>query len=103
MVRYFYSLMPLVVVAAVAFLLLPWLALIALAVLALAMLATVAALTWAVIALSSAVGRSIRYHWPSRSHARPARATVLTHVTSQPLPARVAVLARPPSERDRWS
>jgi hypothetical protein len=59
MVRYFYSSIPVVIVATLALLSLPWLGLIALAVFGLVALGAVAALTMALVAIPAAVVRAI--------------------------------------------
>jgi hypothetical protein len=69
MVRYFYTLMPPVVVGAVVLLSLPWLGLIALFVLAVAALAALTALAWAIVAAPLAAGRTVGRRWHERGVA----------------------------------
>jgi len=62
-VRYFYKWVPVVIVAAIAILSLPWLGLIAL----LFALAAVAASAWAILLVPYRVGRTITRRWHGRS------------------------------------
>ena len=71
MVRYFYSLTPLVIVGTVALLALPWLGLIALVITSLVALAALAALASAIVFFPYVLGRAIRHHWQAGSGARP--------------------------------
>jgi hypothetical protein len=72
MVRYFSSWTPLVIVAAVVLLSLPWLGLIALMTFALVGLVALAALAWAIVFVPYTLARAISH----RSRSVPANATV---------------------------
>jgi hypothetical protein len=71
MVRYFYAWTPLVIVAAVFLLSMPWLGLIALVIGALVALVALAALAWAVVFVPYMLSRAIRRRWHIRSGASP--------------------------------
>jgi hypothetical protein len=68
MVRYWYACTPLVIVAALFLLALPWLGLIALLV---AALAALAALGWATVSVSRLLGRSVSLRWHTWRPASP--------------------------------
>ena len=78
MVRYFYAWTPLVTVAAVLILSMPWLGLFALVIVALVALAALAALAWAVVFVPYMLSRSISRRWHARSGASPRTAPALT-------------------------
>ena len=77
MLRYFYSVAPLVISGSVVLLALPWLGLIALMVFALVGFAALVALAWAIVFVPYTLGRTIsrRLH-PGRGH-RPSTAQPL--------------------------
>jgi VIT1/CCC1 family predicted Fe2+/Mn2+ transporter len=70
MVRYLYSVAPLVIVGAVVLLAVPWLALIALVILALATLIALGALASAIVFVPYKLSRAIGRHWQSESHTQ---------------------------------
>jgi hypothetical protein len=78
MVRYFYAWTPLVIVAAVFILSMPWLGLIALVVAAIVALVALAALAWAVVFVPYMLSRAISRRWHIRSGARPRTAPALS-------------------------
>jgi hypothetical protein len=80
MVRYFYAWTPLVVVAAVFLLSMPWLGLIPLMIVALVALA---ALAWAVVFVPYMLSRAISRRWHRRSGASPRPAPALAPATRQ--------------------
>jgi hypothetical protein len=106
MVRYWYACTPLVIVGAVVFLALPWLALFALMLVSLGALVVLVGLAWAILEASYMLGRAISHRWRGRSGASPQTAAALSPVTSSvrpigSVPASAAVLlASPPSERE---
>jgi hypothetical protein len=67
MVRYFYAWTPLVIVAAVFVLSMPWLALITLIALVIVSLVVLAALAWAIVSVPHILGRTISRRWQGRS------------------------------------
>ena len=71
MVRYFYAGTPLVIVATVVVLSLPWLGVIALMVAALVALAALAALAWTIVAVPYVLGRAVSRRWHDRRDASP--------------------------------
>jgi hypothetical protein len=103
MVRYFYAWTPLVIVATVVLLALPWLGLIALMIVSLVALA---ALAWAIVFVTYVLSRAIRSLWHIRSGASPRTAAALSPANSgvrrtRSVPAGATVLlANPPSESD---
>ena len=106
MVRYWYSLTPLVVVLTVILLALPWLGLIALMLFALIALAALGALAWGIVFVARRVVWAVGRRWHSRSDIRRRPATLSAARPSvrpsQPTPAgAVLLLANPPSESER--
>jgi hypothetical protein len=106
MVRYWYSLTPLLVILAIIPLVLPWLGLIALMLFALFALAALGAVAWGVVFVSHILVRSIGRRLHGRSGTGRQPATVLAPRprvgTAQSLPAGAAVLvASPQSESER--
>ena len=71
MVRYFYKGTPLVIVAGVVFLSMPWLGLIALMVVAIPALGALAALGWTIATVPYRLGQAVTRHWHERSDAGP--------------------------------
>jgi hypothetical protein len=69
MLRYFYAWTPLIVVAAVVLLAIPWLGLIALVIATLATLAALVALAWAIVEAPLAIGHAIGRRWHGRGVA----------------------------------
>jgi hypothetical protein len=106
MVRYWYSLPPLVVVATVFFLALPWLGLIALMLFALVALAALGALAWGIVLVPHMVIRAVGSRRQSRRGRKrqpvtlPAARPSVRPTQSMPVGAAV-LLARPPSEPER--
>jgi hypothetical protein len=80
MVRYFYAWTPLVIVATVVLLSLPWLSLIALVIVSLVALA---ALAWAIVSVPLLLSRSISRRWHVRSGASPRTAAALSPARHQ--------------------
>lgn len=80
MVRYFYAWTPLVIVATVVLLSLPWLSLIALVIVSLVVLA---ALAWAIVSVPLLLSRSISRRWHIRSGASPRTAAALSPARHQ--------------------
>jgi hypothetical protein len=80
MVRYFYAWTPLVIVATVVLLSLPWLSLIALVIVSLVALA---ALAWAIVSVPLLLSRSISRRWDIRSGASPRTAAALSPARHQ--------------------
>ena len=78
MVRYFYAWTPLVIVAAVFILSMPWLGLIALVVAAIVALVALATLAWAVVFVPYMLSRAISRRWHIRSGASPRTAPALS-------------------------
>ena len=78
MVRYFYAWTPLVIVAAVFILSMPWLGLFALMIGAIVALGALAALAWAVAFVPYMLSRAIRRRWHMRSGASPRTAPTLS-------------------------
>jgi hypothetical protein len=78
MVRYFYAWTPLVIVAAVVLLSMPWLGLIALMIIALGALAALAALAGAVVCVPYTLTRAISRRWHTRSSGSPRTAPART-------------------------
>jgi hypothetical protein len=106
MVRYWYSLPPLVVVLTVIPLALPWLGLIALMLFALIALAALGALAWGIVYVPHTVVRMVGRRRQSRSGTRRQQATLSAARPSvrpaQSMPAGAALLvASPPSESER--
>jgi hypothetical protein len=83
MVRYFYAWTPLVIVATVVLLSLPWLSLIALVIVSLVALAALAALAWAIVSVPLLLSRSISRRWHIRSGASPRTAAALSPARHQ--------------------
>jgi hypothetical protein len=79
MVTYFYKWLPLVVVAAIVILSLPWLGLIALMIVALVVLP---ALAWAIVVVPYMLGRAISRRW-QESGASPRAAAALSPATHE--------------------
>jgi hypothetical protein len=104
--RYFFAWTPLVIVAAVVLLALPWLGLIALVLVSLLALATLVALACAVVAVPYALGRDLGRRWQDSRGARPHTA-VLSPASSRagrrrtPPVGAAVLLASAPPERDR--
>jgi hypothetical protein len=104
MVRYFFAWMPLVIVATVVLLALPWLGLIALMLFS---LVTLAALAGTIVAVPYMLGRAIGRRWQRASGASPRTAAVLSPANSGARRTRrlpvgtAALLANAPAERDR--
>ena len=71
MVRYFYAWTPLVIVAAVVILSMPWLGLVAVMILAIVALLALAALASAVVFVPYMLGREIVRRWHTRTGASP--------------------------------
>jgi hypothetical protein len=71
MVRYFYAWTPLVIVAAVVLLSMPWLGLIALMIAATVALGALAALTWALVFVPYMLSRAVIRRWHIHSGASP--------------------------------
>jgi hypothetical protein len=106
MVRYWYSLTPLVVVLTVILLALPWLGLVALMLFALIVLAALGGFGWGIVFVVRWVVWAVGRRRPSRSDLRRRRATLSAARSSvrpsQPTPAgAVVLLANPPSESER--
>ena len=80
MVRYFYAWTPLVIVAAVVLLSMPWLGLIALMIVAIVAVAALALLVWALVFVPYMLSRAISRRWHMRGGASP-------RTTSGPSPA----------------
>jgi hypothetical protein len=83
MVRYFYAWTPLIIVAAVVLLSMPWLGLIALMIVAIVALVALAALAWAVVFVPYMLSRAISRRWHIRSGARPRTAPALSPARRQ--------------------
>jgi hypothetical protein len=83
MVRYFYAWTPLVIVAAVFLLAMPWLGLIALMIATIVALVALAALAWAVVFVPYMLGRAISRRWHIRSGASPRTAPALSPTRRQ--------------------
>jgi hypothetical protein len=106
MVRYWYSLTPLVVIGTLIILSAPWLGLIALMVFVLVALAALGALVWGIVLVLQMLTRSVGRRWHSRSGAERPPATLSAArppvAPAQSMPAGAAVLlASPPSESER--
>jgi hypothetical protein len=71
MVRYFYAWTPLVIVAAVVLLSMPWLGLIALMIAATVALGALAALAWALVFVPYMLSRAVIRRWHLRDGASP--------------------------------
>jgi hypothetical protein len=80
MVRYFYAWTPLVIVAAIVLLSMPWLGLVALMIVALVALA---ALVWAVVYVPYMLSRAISRRWHMRIGASPRTAPALAPARRQ--------------------
>lgn len=78
MVRYVYAWMPLVIIAAVFVLAMPWLGLIALMISAIVALAALAALAWAAVSVPYMLSRAITRRLHIRSGATPRSASSLS-------------------------
>jgi hypothetical protein len=78
MVRYFYAWTPLVIVAAVFLVAMPWLGLIALMFAAIVALVALAALAWAVVFVPYMLSRAISRRWHILSGASPRTAPALS-------------------------
>lgn len=91
MLRYFYAWTPLVIVATVVFLSLPWLGLIALMIVSLVALA---ALTLAIVYAPYMLVRAIAHRWQGRSAASPRTAAALSPARprARSVPAAATVL-----------
>ena len=76
MVRYGYALMPLVIVAAIVLLAMPWLALFALMAVVVVAIVTLAALAWAVVLVPYTLSRAVVRRRQTRSGASPRTASV---------------------------
>jgi hypothetical protein len=87
MVRYFYAWTPLVIVATVVLLSLPWLSLIALVIVSLVALAALAALAWAIVSVPLLLSRSISRRWHIRTGASPRTAAALSPARHQSGPS----------------
>jgi hypothetical protein len=83
MVRYFYAWTPLVIVATVSVLSMPWLALIALMIVAIVALVALAALAWAVVFVPYMLSRAISRRWHIGSSANPRTAPALSSARRQ--------------------
>jgi hypothetical protein len=83
MVRYFYAWTPLVIVAAVFLLSMPWLGLIALMIVTIAALVALAALAWAVVFVPYTLSRAISRRSHVRSGASPRTAPALSSAGPQ--------------------
>ncbi len=83
MVRYFYAWTPLVIVAAVFILSMPWLGLIALMIAAILALGALAALAWAVAFVPYMLSRAISRRWHLRGGATPQTAPALSPASRQ--------------------
>jgi hypothetical protein len=105
MVRYWYSLMPLVVTLTVILLAIPWLGLIALMLFTLIALAALGALAWGIVFVSQMLIRSVGRRWHSRSGSGNQPATLSAarpHVgPAESVPAGALLLASPPSDSER--
>ena len=105
MVRYWYSLTPLVVILTVTLLALPWLGLIALMLFALVALAALGALAWGVVFMLHMLVWSVsrRLHIRSGAGREAALSAARPRVgPAQSMPAGAAVLiASPPSDSER--
>jgi hypothetical protein len=86
MLTYFYKCLPLVIVAAVVILSLPWLGLIALMIVALPALAALAALAWEIVAVPYRLGQVVTRHWHDRSGASPRMAPLSLARHQRPSP-----------------
>ena len=106
MVRYWYGCTPLVIVGAVFFLALPWLALFALMIFSLVALVALVGLAWALVSVPRMLSRAISRRWQGPRSASPRTAPVLSPANSgvrriRSVPAGAAMLlANPPSQRD---
>jgi hypothetical protein len=78
MVRYFYAWTPLVIVAAVFLLSMPWLGLIALMTVATVALVALATLAWAIVFVPYMLSRAISRRWHTRGGASPPTAPALS-------------------------
>lgn len=78
MVSYFYAWTPLVIVAAVFVLSMPWLGLVALMIVALVALVALGALAWAVVFVPYMLSRAIRQRGHIRSGASPRTAPIVS-------------------------
>jgi hypothetical protein len=83
MVRYFYAWTPLVIVAAVFILSMPWLGLIALMILATVALGALATLASAVVFVPYILSRAISHRWHTRTGATPRTAPALAAAAHQ--------------------
>jgi hypothetical protein len=83
MVRYFYAWTPLVIVAAVFLLSMPWLGLIALMIAATVALVALATLAWAIIFVPYMLSRAISRRWHIGSGASPRTAPALSPARRQ--------------------
>jgi hypothetical protein len=106
MVRYWYSLTPLVVVPTVIVFALPWLGLIALMFFALIALATLGTLAWGIVVVPQVLVRFVGRRLHSRNGTRRQPATLPAARPRagrpQPMPTGAAVLlASPPPESER--
>lgn len=81
--RYFYAWTPLVIVAAVFLLAMPWLGLIALMIGALVALVALAALVWTVVFVPYMLSRAIGRRWHTPSGASPRTAPALSPARRQ--------------------
>jgi len=105
MVRYWYSLTPLVVIPTVTLLALPWLGLIALMLFALMALSALGVLAWGIVFVPQMLVRSVRRPWHSRSGTE--RQPVMLPAArprvgpAQSMPAGAVLLANPPSDSER--
>ena len=89
MLRYFYAWTPLVIVATVVFLALPWLGLIALMV---ASLAALAVLAFAVVVVPLALIRAAGRLWQAAAAHQPAPTPILAPAPRRSAPAQATVL-----------
>ena len=105
MLRYWYSLTPLVVILTVFLLAAPWLGLIALMLFALIALAALAVLAWGIVFVPQMLVRSVGRRWHRRSATGPQPATLSAarpHVEpAQSMPAGALLFASPPSDSER--
>jgi len=106
MVRYWFSLSPLVVILTVVTLALPWLGLIVLMIFALIALASLGAIGWGIVFVLERVVRAVGRlrHSPSGTLRQPATLSAARPSTGPPrsMPAgATVVLASPPAESER--
>jgi len=104
MVRYWYSLLPFVVILTVVTLALPWLGLIALMLFALIALAALGALAWGIVVVPLFLLRSAHRRWPTLTQPGRQPAALTTErprvASGQSMPASAVLLVSPPSKSD---